>query len=77
MLQLPRLRFGLAFRDEANFRGDRAVAWCNRSPRGARSAADEDLSLHEQEAFKAAVDRVAPSVVKIETIGGMERVGNC
>ena len=38
-------------------------------------AADDDLSLLEQEAFKAAVDRVAPSVVKIETIGGLERVG--
>jgi serine protease Do len=41
---------------------------------GAR--ADVDLSLNEQEAFKAAVDRVAPSVVKIETIGGLEHVGS-
>ncbi|HEY1783893.1 MAG TPA: trypsin-like peptidase domain-containing protein, partial [Pirellulales bacterium] len=41
----------------------------------ATARADEDLSLHEQDAFKAAVDRVAPSVVKIETIGGLEHVG--
>ena len=39
-------------------------------------AADEDLALHEQDAFKAAVDRVGPSVVKIETIGGLEHVGS-
>ncbi len=29
----------------------------------------------EQRAFRAAVDRVAPSVVRIETVGGLERVG--
>jgi serine protease Do len=29
----------------------------------------------EQAAFQAAVDRVAPSVVRIETVGGMDRVG--
>ncbi|MCR4413427.1 MAG: PDZ domain-containing protein [Thermoguttaceae bacterium] len=34
-----------------------------------------DLSLSEQKAFRAAVDRVAPSVVRIETVGGLERVG--
>lgn len=39
-------------------------------------AVDDDLSLREQDAFKAAVDRVAPSVVKIETIGGLEHIGN-
>jgi serine protease Do len=39
-------------------------------------AADHDLSLDEQDAFKAAVDRAAPSVVKIETIGGLEHIGN-
>ena len=38
--------------------------------------ADERLSHDEQEAFKAAVERVAPSVVKIETIGGMEHIGS-
>lgn len=35
----------------------------------------EDLDLREQKAFRAAVDRVAPSVVRIETVGGLERVG--
>jgi len=34
-----------------------------------------DLSQLEQAAFRAAVDRVAPSVVRIETVGGMDRVG--
>ncbi len=34
----------------------------------------EDLSTLEQKALVAAVDRVAPSVVRIETIGGLERV---
>ena len=34
----------------------------------------EDLDLLEQQALRAAVDRVAPSVVRIETIGGLERV---
>jgi serine protease Do len=43
---------------------------CNLS---ARAAADES-SAAEQAAFAAAVDRVAPSVVQIETIGGLEKV---
>lgn len=34
----------------------------------------EDLDALEQKALIAAVDRVAPSVVRIETIGGLERV---
>jgi serine protease Do len=38
-------------------------------------AAAEDLELLEQEAFRAAVNRVAPSVVRIETVGGLPRVG--
>lgn len=40
--------------------------------------ADEADRLFEQEeqAMQAAVERVAPSVVRIETIGGMERVGD-
>ncbi len=37
-------------------------------------SADEHGIL-EQQAFRAAVDRVAPSVVRIETVGGMERLG--
>lgn len=36
--------------------------------------AAEDLDLLEQKAFQAAVQHVAPSVVRIEPIGGMERV---
>lgn len=38
-------------------------------------AADEDIELLEQQAFRAAVERVAPSVVRIETVGGLQRVG--
>ena len=37
--------------------------------------AQDDIELLEQEAFRAAVDRVAPSVVCIETVGGLERMG--
>ncbi|MGO9109253.1 MAG: PDZ domain-containing protein [Thermoguttaceae bacterium] len=43
------------------------VAFC-------RSALAEDLDMLEQKALVDAVDRVAPSVVRIETIGGLERV---
>jgi len=35
----------------------------------------KDLESLEQQAFRAAVDRVAPSVVRIETVGGLQRVG--
>jgi len=35
----------------------------------------EDLDQLDEQAFRAAVDRVAPSVVRIETVGGLERVG--
>mgnify|MGYP003926170371 CR=1 FL=1 len=38
-------------------------------------ASQEDLELLEQKAFQAAVRRVAPSVVMIETVGGLEKVG--
>jgi serine protease Do len=38
------------------------------------AAAAEDLDSLEQKAIKDAVDRVAPSVVRIETIGGLEQV---
>ena len=34
-----------------------------------------DLETREERAFRAAVDRVAPSVVAIETVGGSQRVG--
>jgi len=37
--------------------------------------AQEDLAEQEEAAIRAAVQIVAPSVVKIETIGGLESVG--
>lgn len=49
------------------------AACCLPIPRAA--AADEDVDLLEQKAFQAAVDHVAPSVVRIETVGGMPSVG--
>ncbi|MEX0677506.1 MAG: PDZ domain-containing protein [Pirellulales bacterium] len=38
-------------------------------------AADDTLEVLEERAMKAALARVAPSVVRIETVGGLERVG--
>lgn len=35
----------------------------------------DDLSLREQQAFQRAAEQVAQSVVRIETIGGLDRVG--
>ncbi len=40
----------------------------------ASSARADDLDAQEQKALSDAVDRVAPSVVRIETVGGLERV---
>jgi serine protease Do len=40
------------------------------------AAAGEDLGQLEQQAFRAAVDRIAPCVVQIETIGGLEQADN-
>ena len=40
------------------------------------ATAQDDLGQREQEAFQQAVATVAPSVVRIETVGGLERVGN-
>jgi S1-C subfamily serine protease/predicted esterase len=37
--------------------------------------AQDDLQSQEETAIRAAAERVAPSVVRIETIGGLERVG--
>ncbi|MEE9601811.1 MAG: trypsin-like peptidase domain-containing protein [Thermoguttaceae bacterium] len=42
----------------------------------ADGGAAENIEDLEQQAFVAAVDRVAPSVVRIETLGGTQRVGN-
>lgn len=41
---------------------------------GPANAADS-LQAREEQAIKAAVARVAPSVVRIETVGGLERIG--
>ncbi|MEY4177493.1 MAG: putative periplasmic serine endoprotease DegP-like precursor [Planctomycetota bacterium] len=41
-----------------------------------RLMAQADVTELEEEAFRAAVRRIAPSVVRIETIGGLEKVGN-
>jgi serine protease Do len=41
----------------------------------ADSQAADDLAQREERAMLAAVERVAPSVVSIETVGGLERVG--
>ncbi len=38
-------------------------------------SANETLQVREERAIKAALARVAPSVVRIETVGGLERVG--
>jgi serine protease Do len=40
------------------------------------AARGDDLEQREETAMKAAVDHVAPSVVRIETLGGLETVGN-
>src|SRR5262245_48627245 len=39
------------------------------------ASAQDDLPMREEAAMKAAVDRVAPSVVRIETLGGLETIG--
>lgn len=38
--------------------------------------AQPDVTELEEESFRAAVRRIAPCVVRIETIGGLEKVGN-
>lgn len=35
------------------------------------AAGADDLTRREDQAFRAAVDRVAPAVVRIETVGGL------
>ena len=52
-----------------------AVALLALAATGLRAADDGNLVQLEQNAFRAAVDRIAPSVVGIETVGGLERVG--
>jgi serine protease Do len=38
-------------------------------------AADDSLSVREERAIQAAVEHAAPAVVRIETVGGFERLG--
>jgi serine protease Do len=40
-----------------------------------RASAADPVSVLEERAIRAAVERVAPSVVRIETVGGSEKVG--
>jgi serine protease Do len=44
-------------------------------PIAAFALAQDDLPAKEEQAIQAAVNRVAPSVVRIETLGGLETVG--
>ncbi len=41
----------------------------------ASNGAEQDVRLQEQIAIQAAVQAVAPSVVRVDTVGGLERVG--
>ena len=41
----------------------------------APASAQDDLEALEEQAIRSAVATIAPSVVRIETIGGLERVG--
>ncbi len=52
------------------------LALCAAGLLTARASAQDDLATREESAMKAAVNRVAPSVVRIETLGGMETVGD-
>lgn len=51
-----------------------AVAFLAR-PLVAQDEAGQDLTAQEEAAWKAAVNKVDPSVVRIETVGGLERIG--
>lgn len=66
-------------RDLSRFLAPRVLAamlvCCLAAPYSAAAGDDVDLEIAEQRAFRAAVDRVAPSVVRIETVGGLGRVG--
>lgn len=39
------------------------------------AAQDDDIAALEEKSMTAAVDRVAPSVVRIEAVGGLDRIG--
>src|SRR4051794_18679569 len=50
-----------------------SIAWCLLAL--GRSANGQDQTSLEEAAVRAAVQRIAPSVVRIETVGGLEKVG--
>lgn len=50
--------------------GNAQLAWAQVGPQ------QPDVTELEEESFRAAVRRIASSVVRIETIGGLEKVGN-
>jgi serine protease Do len=45
------------------------------SPVGARGSSDGSLDVKEEAAFRRAVQSLAPSLVRIQTVGGVDRVG--
>ncbi len=51
-----------------------SMAFCLAALIGADVRADDEVDLLEQKAFQVAVKRAAPSLVQIETIGGVARV---
>ncbi|MBI3839889.1 MAG: PDZ domain-containing protein [Planctomycetia bacterium] len=51
-----------------------ALALCHLALGSGWLAAQDNLQIREERAMKAALSRVAPSVVRIETVGGLERV---
>src|SRR5689334_9559182 len=52
-------------------------AWlCLVAPLAAQAPAAEDLEALQEKAIKAAVERVAPCLVRIETSGGAEVIGS-
>ena len=52
-----------------------AVVWnCALADDSAATAPADDVDVREEKAFQAACDRVAGSIVRIETVGGLERI---
>jgi len=50
------------------------LVWLGCLACAASAGSPPELELREQEAFRHAVEQIAPAVVRIETIGGLERV---
>ena len=51
-----------------------SILWLAASLLPSTTSAQDDVAALEEQALKAAVARVAPSVLRIETIGGLEQV---